>query len=88
MTLSAEQWQTPSLCHDWRVRDVAAHLTLAQMGALPPRWGRCCRARGNLDRMIRDTAVRQAPAADRGSTPALLRAMIGSRKKAPGINRP
>jgi len=42
------------------------------------------RARGNLDRMIRDTAVRQArlPA---GEYASLLRAMVGSRKKAPGI---
>ena len=39
--LSAAEWRTPSLCHDWRVRDVAAHLTLAQMGALCA-IGRCC----------------------------------------------
>jgi uncharacterized protein (TIGR03083 family) len=81
--LSAEEWHTPSLCHDWRVRDVAAHLTLAQMGALGAIEA-LLRARGNLDRMIRDTAVRQArlPA---GEYASLLRAMVGSRKKAPGI---
>ena len=81
--LSADEWHTPSLCHDWRVRDVAAHLTLAQMGTLGA-IGALLRARGNLDRMIRDTAVRQArlPA---GEYAGLLRAMIGSRKKAPGI---
>ena len=27
--LSAEQWETPSLCAGWRVRDVGAHLSLA-----------------------------------------------------------
>jgi uncharacterized protein (TIGR03083 family) len=81
--LSADEWRTPSLCHDWRVRDVAAHLTLAQMGAFPAMVA-LSRARGNLDRMIRDTAVRQArlPA---GEYADLLRAMTGSRKKAPGI---
>jgi len=81
--LSADEWHTASLCHDWRVRDVAAHLTLAQMGALCA-IGALLRARGNLDRMIRDTAVRQAglPA---GEYAGLLRAMVGSRKKAPGI---
>ncbi|MGG7379082.1 maleylpyruvate isomerase N-terminal domain-containing protein, partial [Escherichia coli] len=25
-TLTAEQWQAPSLCVGWRVRDVVAHL--------------------------------------------------------------
>jgi len=25
-TLSPEQWETPSLCSDWRVRDVVAHI--------------------------------------------------------------
>lgn len=29
-SLEADQWQHPSLCEGWTVRDVAAHLTLAQ----------------------------------------------------------
>ncbi len=33
--LFAQEWETPSLCAGWRVRDVAAHLTLAQTGVLP-----------------------------------------------------
>ncbi|WP_211355003.1 maleylpyruvate isomerase N-terminal domain-containing protein [Blastococcus colisei] len=33
--LSPKEWETPSLCDGWRVRDVAAHRALAQMG-----WGR------------------------------------------------
>jgi hypothetical protein len=53
------------------------------MGALPA-IGTLLRARGNLDRMIRDTAVRQARLPT-GEYASLLRAMIGSRKKAPGI---
>ena len=31
-TFTADEWDTPSLCVGWRVRDVAAHLTLAQTG--------------------------------------------------------
>jgi len=31
--LSAEQWESPSLCAGWRVRDVAAHVSLV---GLPP----------------------------------------------------
>ena len=29
------EWETPSLCEGWRVRDVAAHLTLATMRLRP-----------------------------------------------------
>lgn len=81
--LSPEEWATGSLCGAWRVRDVAAHLTLAQMGpasaVLALLW-----ARGGFDRMIRDTAVRQArlPVEEYSDR---LRGMSGSRKKAPGI---
>ena len=81
--LSAQEWQAASLCRRWRVRDVAAHLTLAQLGVLPAA-AALLRARCGLDRMIHDTAVRQArrPA---GEYAGLLRAMAGSRRKAPGI---
>ena len=81
--LSADEWQAASLCHRWRVRDVAAHLTLAQLGVLPAA-AALLRACGGLDRMIHDTAVRQArrPAAEYAG---LLRTMAGSRRKAPGI---
>ncbi len=82
-SLSADEWETASLCAGWRVRDVAAHLTLAHMGMLPAVLA-LLRARGNLNRMIRDTAVRQArlPA---GRYAVLLRGMAGSRTTAPGV---
>jgi uncharacterized protein (TIGR03083 family) len=44
-TLSPSQWDAPSLCPDWRVRDVAGHLslvptvTLGEMMAVAPRAG-------------------------------------------------
>ncbi|MFI6604023.1 maleylpyruvate isomerase family mycothiol-dependent enzyme [Nonomuraea sp. NPDC050536] len=82
--LSDQEWETPSLCQGWRVRDVAAHLTLAQTG-----WGTAlaelATARGSFDRMVHDTAVRQAalPVRQYG---ILLRAMVGSRSKAPVIS--
>jgi uncharacterized protein (TIGR03083 family) len=58
-SLGDQEWETLSLCAGWRVRDVAAHLTLAQMGVFPAAVA-AVRARGNFDRMIRDSAVRQA----------------------------
>jgi uncharacterized protein (TIGR03083 family) len=81
--LSDDEWEHPSLCSAWRVRDVAAHLTLAHLG-----WGpavvELLRAGGGFNRMIRDTAVRQArlPVEE---FPLRLRAMVGSRRKAPGV---
>ncbi|WP_084959600.1 maleylpyruvate isomerase family mycothiol-dependent enzyme [Thermoactinospora rubra] len=81
--LSEREWETPSLCDGWRVREVAAHLTLAHTGP-----GRALldlvRARGSFDRMIRDTAVRQARLPVDGYS-GLLRAMIGSRRTAPFV---
>ncbi|SOC52726.1 TIGR03083 family protein [Blastococcus aggregatus] len=81
--LTPAEWEQPSLCAGWRVRDVAAHLALAQTGA-----GRAAldllRARGSLPRMIHDSAVRHAE-----RPPALLseqiRGMAGSRRTAPGV---
>jgi uncharacterized protein (TIGR03083 family) len=81
--LTDDEWEHPSLCAGWRVRDVAAHLTLAHMG-----WGSAAvgfvRGRGSFNRTVRDTALRQArlPVTD---YPPLLRAMVGSRRKAPGV---
>ena len=66
------------------MRDVAAHLTLAQS-----RPGTVIkdlvRARGNLDRMIYQTALRQAAALPVDAYAPLIRAMVGSRRKAPGV---
>ena len=59
--LSDEQWESPSLCDGWRVRDVAAHVAMV---ALPPSpaamLGEAVRARGNFHRLNHDVAVRAA----------------------------
>ncbi|MFE2283410.1 maleylpyruvate isomerase family mycothiol-dependent enzyme [Streptomyces sp. NPDC059443] len=81
--LSPEEWETPSLCAGWRVRDVAAHLTLAQLGVFPVLVA-AVRARGSFDRMIHDTAVRESARPVPEYAPR-LRAMAGSRRKAPGV---
>jgi uncharacterized protein (TIGR03083 family) len=36
-TFSAEQWESDSLCTEWRVRDVAAHLAMTPAGEPTPR---------------------------------------------------
>lgn len=79
--LDASEWSTPSLCTAWTVREVAAHLTLAHTGPLAATIS-LIRARGGFNRMVRETAIRQArlPVDE---YPRRLRAMIGSRRTAP-----
>jgi uncharacterized protein (TIGR03083 family) len=81
--LSADEWETPSLCAGWRVRDVAAHLTLSQMGLLTATL-EILRAGGSFNRMIHQTALRQAELPVEGY-PGRLRRMVGSRRTAPGV---
>ncbi len=83
-TFTEAEWETPSLCGGWRVREVAAHLTLAQT-SLREAIGPTIRARGSFNKMIYETAVRQAerPVTD---FPVLLRDMVGSRRKAPFVS--
>ena len=82
--LSDAQWEAPSLCAGWRVRDVAAHLTLAHMSARQAAL-EAVRAKGSFDAMVRDTALRRA-VAPREELVAALRAMAGSRRRAPGVS--
>jgi uncharacterized protein (TIGR03083 family) len=81
--LTAAEWEQPSLCRGWRVRDVAAHLALAQTGTARAALD-LLRAGGRLQRMIHDTAVRHA-ASPREQLTAQIRAMAGSRRTAPGV---
>jgi uncharacterized protein (TIGR03083 family) len=82
--LTATEWEAPSLCTGWRVRDVAAHLTLARTGPLRATVD-VLRARGSVTRMIHDTAIRQATLPPARFAP-MLRSMAGSRRKAPGVS--
>ena len=83
--LSADDWQQPSLCAGWTVRDVAAHLTLQQIGpggaiAMMIRW------RGSLEQTIRDTARRRASALPTRRIIAEIRATAGSRRHTIGVS--
>ncbi|GAA0454087.1 hypothetical protein Ade02nite_02450 [Paractinoplanes deccanensis] len=65
--LSAAEWESPSLCAGWRVRDVAAHVALAPQP--PGVWSMTAdavRARGSFHRLNHDVSVRHAqrPVAD------------------------
>lgn len=82
-TLSPREWETPSLCHAWRVCDVAVHLTQAHMG-LGAALVAAVRAGGSFDRMIRDAALGADPLRPEECA-RRLRAMVGSRRTAPFV---
>ena len=85
--LTPDQWVHPSLCEGWRVCDVAAHLTLGHR--VGPLTGAVefVRARGNVNRLIHDTAVRRADAVDQATVVADLRESAASRRHPPGTSR-
>ncbi|MEV4238062.1 maleylpyruvate isomerase family mycothiol-dependent enzyme [Nocardia sp. NPDC050408] len=67
--LSEADWDRPSLCDGWRVRDVVAHVVLSARASIGWILINVIRARGSLDRAIRDTAIRYA---ERVTTQQLL----------------
>lgn len=59
--LSEQEWETPSLCAGWRVRDVAAHVAMApQVPSARSLLADAVRARGSFHRLNHDVAVRHA----------------------------
>lgn len=59
--LTPEQWETQSLCSEWRVRDVAAHVAMTpREPSLPTILKGVVRARGDIWGMARDVARQHA----------------------------
>ncbi len=82
--LSEEEWRQPSLCAGWTVGDVAAHLTLQQLGlggviAMAAKW------RGSMDRTIHHAACQRADAWPAGQIIAEIRDTAGSRRHTIGV---
>jgi uncharacterized protein (TIGR03083 family) len=79
--LTDEQWEHPSLCSEWRVRDVAGHVALAPLSPGTLRiLALGLRARGDLQAANRDLAVANADRAP-AELVALLRRHADSRRK-------
>ncbi|ORI24044.1 maleylpyruvate isomerase family mycothiol-dependent enzyme [Rhodococcus sp. 1168] len=81
--LSSEQWATPSLCSEWTVKDVVAHLVVP---LVTPVWRSgltMVRARGNFHRANRLTA-RRAGRRYSARLPELLFRNAASRFTPPG----
>jgi len=82
--LADDEWTQPSLCAGWTVRDVAAHLTLQQLGFadLP---GFLRRWRGSMNRTIQHVARVKAAEVPTDHLIAEIRAMVGSRRYSLGV---
>lgn len=83
-TLTEAEWDHRSLCESWRVRDVVAHVVLSSNPGLITILVGLVRARGDLHRMIRDTAVRHAAKTSTAQLLSQLRATVGLRVTALG----
>ena len=70
--LSLQEWDSPTLCVGWRVREVVAHITMAYRYSLPSVLAGVLRARGNFNRMADRAARRDAAAL----TPEQLRTCV------------
>ena len=84
-SLSADEWEQPSLCAGWRVREVAAHVISSPQTGVAHLVGAMWRARGSFNRCIDDEARRAAarPVAD---IVADYRRLDGSRRRPPGTS--
>jgi uncharacterized protein (TIGR03083 family) len=82
--LSDAEWAQPSLCDGWTVRDVVAHMSLNQM-TVPAALRELAHYRGNVNRMIRETARREARVTATATMIGRLRAMVGTRVTAPFV---
>src|SRR5260370_41780583 len=83
--LSSEDWARPSLCSDWTVRDVLAHMTSAAKLTPPAFFGKMIGSGVSFDKV-----QEQGVAAQRGATPAdtlaNFESVLTSVKHPPGPN--
>ncbi|MFF3832279.1 maleylpyruvate isomerase family mycothiol-dependent enzyme [Streptomyces sp. NPDC002458] len=70
--LSNEEWDAPSLCEGWRVREVAAHMTMGFRYSLPTMAWELVKARGSLHRMTSRCAHKDAAAHSTAELAAFL----------------
>ena len=82
--LADDEWLQPSLCAGWTVRDVAAHLTLQQLGP-GATLGMMFKWQGSLDRTIQHAARLRAATLTTQQIIAEIRGTIGSRRHTVGV---
>jgi uncharacterized protein (TIGR03083 family) len=86
--LAPADWDAESLCANWTVRDVVAHLTLVTRLSKPAAVLGVLRARGDIHKMIGDAARRRAAEFTPAELVAQLRATAGSARRPLGAQPP
>jgi uncharacterized protein (TIGR03083 family) len=84
--LGPEEWDRPTLCAEWRVRDVAAHLTQQQL-TVRDELKMLALWRGSVENMTRDAARRKARSASPAQLVAELRETAASRRHTVGVTQ-
>jgi uncharacterized protein (TIGR03083 family) len=82
--LRPEEWDAPTLCAGWRVREVVAHMTMAFRMGVPRFAAEMVRSRGDFNRMADRVARRDAAAMSPASLLAEVRDNITHPWKPPG----
>jgi uncharacterized protein (TIGR03083 family) len=77
-SLSAQEWRQPSLCEGWTVRDVAAHLSMQQIG-LGDAALMAIRHPGGTNRIIRESSRQRAKLSPERIIDE-IRATVGARR--------
>ena len=85
--LTPDQWDTPSLCTAWKVRDVVAHVTQGATMSLGSAVLETLRYGGRINTMLEREARRRG-AAPIDDLRQGLRATIGLRRTPPGTKAP
>lgn len=83
-TLSDDEWDAPSLCGGWRVREVLAHTTMPFRWSVPRLLVGVVRARGSFDRFADRAARADAAALAPDALVATLAANVGHPWAPPG----
>lgn len=83
-TLEPAEWDHPSLCDGWRVRDVAAHVISTSDYSIAAMLVGAIRARGNFDRLV-DRMAREQGSRPTAEIVARYRTNATSRRKPPVV---
>lgn len=83
--LDDAQWEQPSLCAGWRVREVAAHLALSGIGPLTATL-ELVRSGFRFNAMIDRTARAHAASRSTDQLVTELRGLVGQRRRPPGTS--
>lgn len=82
-SLTAQQWDTASLCQGWSVRDVLAHMTATAEMTPPKFFGSLIGSGFNFDKML-EKAMKEREQGTAADTLALFAASVNSTKHPPG----